>query len=308
MNLKQLEYIVAIEKEGSLSRAADRLFITRPALNHYLISLETELGVPLFKRTGRRLIPTVAGESYIRAAKQILEIKKQTYKELQDIAENYRGTISLGLTTGVGNAILRDVLPKFNRLYPHYSLNLLEGNIRTLETAVKNGDIDFAVVGYGSVPTDLKHITTISCEVVLVLPPDHPLGVRASHGEAPYATLDLNELRDDDFVLMNTKTNIRAIADKHFEMAGFQPKIKVECSRSSLAYHFVKEGIGPSILMEFQIKPEDGVHVFSLNPREIWYQSIAYREGTCFSKAEQCFIDLICRYFSETAVQNIFRQ
>ena len=50
------------------------------------------------------------------------------------------------------------------------------------------------------------------------------------------------------------------------------------------------------------------MHVFSLNPREIWYQSIAYREGTRFSKAEQCFIDLICRYFSETAVQNIFRQ
>lgn len=307
MNLKQLEYIVAIEKEGSLTRAAERLFITRPALNHYLIGLENELGMPLFKRTGRRLVPTLAGEAYLRAAREMLEIKKQTYKELQDIAEDYKGVISIGLTTGIGNSMLRDVLPKFNRLYPHYSLKLLEGNIRTLENAVKNGDIDIAVVGYGSVPTDLRHITTISCEVVLVLPPDHPLGAVEAPRDEPHACLDLNELRDDYFVLMNTKTNIRAISDKHFEAAGFQPKIKVECSRSSLAYHFVKEGIGPSILMEYQIKPEDGVHVFSLSPREIWYQSIAYREGTRFSKAERCFIDLICRYFSETAVQNIFR-
>ena len=169
-------------------------------------------------------------------------------------------------------------------------------------------EIDFAVVGYGSVPTNLKHITTISCEVVLVLPPAHPLGAREAPLGQPHAVLDLNELRDDYFVLMNTKTNIRAISDNHFAMAGFQPKIKVECSRSSLAYYFVKAGIGPSILMEYQIKPEDGVHIFSLSPKEIWYQSIAYREGTRFSRAEKFFIDLICQYFSETAVQAIFRQ
>lgn len=307
MNLKQLEYIVTIEKEGSLSKAADKLYITRPALNHYLISLETELGMPLFKRTNKRLIPTVAGETYIQAAKTILEVKKQAYKELQDIADDYKGTISLGLTTGIGNSILQDVLPKFNRVYPHYTIKLLEGNIRTLENAVQNGDIDFAVVGYGSIPTDLKHITTISCEVVLMLPPSHPLGVYEAPRDMPHAVLDLNMLQDEYFVLMNTKTNIRAIADKHFAMAGFQPKIKVECSRSSLAYHFVKEGIGPSILMEYQSKPEDGVHVFSLSPKEIWYQSIAYRDGTHFSKAEQYFIDLICNCFSETAIQTIFQ-
>ena len=76
---------------------------------------------------------------------------------------------------------------------------------------------------------------------------------------------------------------------------------------STLAYKFVKSGLGPSILMENQTLPADGVHVFSLSPRETWYQSVAFRKGTLFSKAEQYFIDLILKFFSEASLLQIFQ-
>ncbi len=307
MDLKKLEYIVMIADEGNISRAADKLFLTRPALNHFLLNLEDDLGLKLFERNAKKLVPTYAGKLYIESAKQILDIKKQTYKMLGDIADNSIGCISLGVTHGIGNAMLADVLPKFHKKYPNYTLHLKEGNVRDLEAKVSDGDIEFAVVGNGSIATNLQHITTIACEVVLVLPPDHPLGTLAAPPGQPHATLNLELLKDELFVLMNRDTNIRAIADKHFELAGFKPKILVECSMSTLAYKFVKNGLGPSILMENQTLPADGVHVFSLSPVETWYQSVAFRKGTIFSKAEQYFIDLTLKFFSEASLSQIFR-
>lgn len=307
MDLKKLEYIVTIAEEGNISHAANKLFVTRPALNHFLLNLEQDLGLKLFERNTKKLVPTYAGKLYIKSAKQILDIKKQTYKMLEDIMDNHIGCISLGVTHGIGNAMLADVLPKFHQKYPNYTLNLKEGNVRDLEAKVSDGDIDFAVVGNGSIPTTLKHITTIACEVVLVLPPGHPLGIYAAPSGQPHASLDLTLLKDELFVLMNRDTNIRAIADKHFNLAGFKPKILVECSMSTLAYKFVKSGLGPSILMENQTLPSDGVHIFSLTPTETWYQSVAFREGTRFSKAEQYFIDLTLQFFSEASLSQIFR-
>lgn len=300
MRFKQLNYIIEIADSQTISKAAEKLFLSRPALNHFLLDLEAELGTPLFKRIGKKLIPTAAGKVYLDSARRMLSIQKETYKTLADFANASTGSISIGITRGIGNTMFCEVFPKFHELYPQYTIELLEGNVRELETAMFEGKIDFCVVGSGSIHSGLEHIRSSPCEVVLVLPPDHPLGKLAAPPGEPYASIDLRLLKDEYFVLMNSDTNIRAIADKHFNIAGYSPKVMVECSLSTLAYSLVRKGIGPSILMSNQIKPAHGVHCFSLSPKEIWYQSVAFREGTHFSRAEQCFIDLALEFFEST--------
>lgn len=306
MDLRKLEYIVAIAEEQSITKAAERVFITRPALDHFLLNLEADLHVQLFNRINRKLYPTYAGELYIKAAKEILGIKKQTYKLIEEISNNTIGQIRIGVTHGVGNIILADVLPKFHEKYPNFNIELKEANIRELEQMVSDGTIDFTVEGNGSVPSQLEHITTIACEVVLVLPKSHPLAKEATNNSAPHPSIDLKLLENERFILMNKNTNIRAIADRHFDMAGFEPKTLIECSMSTLAYQFVKSGLGPSILMEYQVNPADDVAVFSLNPKETWFQSVAFRRGTVFSQAERYFIDLILKFFSEVKPEWMF--
>ncbi len=307
MDTHKLEYIIAIANEGSISKASDKVFITRPALNHFLLDLEAEIGTKLFERINRKLVPTYAGELYLKAARAMLEEKKQAYKLIGDIVGGTGGQLRLGITYGIGNAMMANVFPQFHAVYPGWTVKLREANIRDLEAMVSHGTIDFAVVGNGSIPTNLQHITTIACEVVLVLPPNHPLASMESKGKVGHASLDLRLLQNEQFVLMNPDTNIRAISDRHFELAGFSPNILIECSMSTLAYQFVKAGLGPSILMEYQINPVDNVHVFSLSPRETWYQSVAFRKGTLFSKPEKYFIDLVLHYFSSSSPRQIFR-
>lgn len=301
MNLRQLEYIVAIADEESISRAAEKLFLSRPALNHCLIKLEEELGQPLFKRVRKKLLPTYTGSVYVEAARQMLETRKQVYKHIADVGDSSNGCLSLGITRGVGGAMLKNVFPKFHHRFPNYKIDLVEGNVRELEAAVERGRIDLAVVGCGSARTTLQHLSFDRCEVVIVLPPGHRLEKTASPKGKRHAALDLRLLADDNFILMNNETNIRAICDYHFAKLHFSPKILMECSLSSLAYSMVLNGIGVSILMEHQVGKEDPVSCFSLRPREIWNHSIAYRKGTRFSRAEESFIELVREYFAENS-------
>ncbi|MGE4283790.1 MAG: LysR family transcriptional regulator [Clostridia bacterium] len=300
MNLKQLTYIVTIADEQSISRAAELLFISRPALNHYLINLESELGAPLFNRIRKKLIPTTTGSVYIDAARNILEIKKQAYKQLEDISDCTIGCLSLGITRGFGVTMMKKIFPLFHQIYPNYKVDLVEGNVRELESAVLNGRIDLAVVGCGSAQTSLQHIPFKQCEVILVLPSSHPLSYMAAPRDKPYNTMNLRLLENDSFVLMNSETNIRTICNHHFTKAGFSPQILMECSLSSMAYSMVKQGVAPSILMEHQIDEDDGVCCFSLDPKEIWNHSIAFRKGMVFTKAEKYFIDLAKEYFAKS--------
>ena len=102
MNLKHLTYIVTIAEMQSISKAAEILFLSRPALNHFLLNLEKELGFSLFKRINKKLILTDAGRIYVDSAKSILEIKKQTYKLLEELSDCETGCLHIGLTRGIG--------------------------------------------------------------------------------------------------------------------------------------------------------------------------------------------------------------
>jgi len=301
MNLRQLEYIVAIADEANITRAAEKLYVSRPALNHFLIGLERNLGQPVFKRVQKRLIPTYSGTTYIETARQMLEIRKQLYKQLSDYKDQGSGILGLGITRGVGHAMLKMVYPLFYQRYPNYRLDLVEGNVRELEAAVERGRVDMAVVGCSSARTSLEHIPFEQCEVVIVLPPGHRLSHLAAPKGKKRATLDLRLLAQDNFILMNGETNIRTICDAHFERIHFTPKVLMESSLSSLAYSMVLNGLGASILMEHQVKPDDPVTAFSLRPRELWNHSIAYRKGTRFTKAEKYFIELSRQYFSQNS-------
>lgn len=306
MNLKNLNYIVTIAEMQSISKAAEALFLSRPALNHFLLNLEGELGFPLFKRINKKLILTDAGQIYISSAKNILEIKKQTYKLLEELSSCETGCLHVGITRGIGINMFSEVFPIFHQKYPHFTAHLQEGNVRYLEDCVSNGTIDIAIIGQGSVHSHLEHITFAPCEVVIALPKSHPLASLAAPAGMPHTSLDLRLLEKESFVLMNKDTNIRAIADVHFQKAGFEPKILMECSLSSLAYQLVRKGVAPSILMEHTILDKNSVASFSLTPKEIWSQSIAFRKGTVFTKAEQYFIQLVQNYFTHVTPSEMF--
>jgi len=297
MNLRQLQYIVAIGDMGTITHAAEKLFVSRPALNHFLKSLEEDLGVPLFKRVNRKMIPTYAGNIYIEGAREILKIKTQTYKALQDTIDSQKGVLNLGITYGNSSVMFCKLFPIFHKKFPGFTVNLLEDNAHNLKNAVLKGQIDMAIIGHSSVLSSLEYIILQETELFLVLPKDHPLANQySSILDKP---IDLNLLRDDNFILRTNDTKTREITDRYLEQQGFSPKIIMECRKSSLVYNMVKAGVGVAFLNENEMANDNELPRFSLSPKEIWYQGIAYRRGTHFTKAEEYFIDLFKQYSKE---------
>ncbi|MEG1662202.1 MAG: LysR family transcriptional regulator, partial [Clostridiales bacterium] len=124
MQIRQLSYIVSIAECRTISKAAEKLFVSRSSLNGYLLQLEKELGTPLFYRNQKRLVPTFAGECYVAAAKNMLSIYDQMDDQLKEIKDSSAGQIKLGVNRSVGEQIFRHVFPEFHQQHPKYQIQL----------------------------------------------------------------------------------------------------------------------------------------------------------------------------------------
>lgn len=154
-------------------------------------------------------------------------------------------------------------------------------------------------MGYGSAKhasPELEQFPLDKCEIVLALPSSHPLAANASASIAPLPALDLGLLCKDKFILLRPGLNARLVADERFRTAGIVPDILMECSGGMIASQMVKDGIGPSILVETLVTNDSRVRCFSLNPKAYWTHSISCRKETVFSRAEGYFIELIRQY------------
>ena len=301
MNIRKPEYILAIAEEGSITRAAERLYLTRPALSHYLLSVEESMGTPLFTRTRAGLIPTAAGEVYIGGAKQIISAIRQTQKALDDITGCTSGTLRIGITLGNGAVMFNEIFPKFHREYPGFDIKLLEGNSRELEQALFDGKIDFAVIGRGVEISDLEYISFCQTEIFLLLPKNHILSSLSAPEGQPRTSIDIRQLENDAFILLHPDTVVGGISERYCKRNGFTPKRLLECSLNNMAYNMVRAGLGPAFVVGSQIIAQDMLPRFSLDPKEYWWISIAYRCETHFSRAEQYFQDLVQDYYTANA-------
>ena len=148
MDLRQIENIIAIEREQSISRAAEKLFLTQSALNQQLLKLEKELGTPLFERRKHSMIPTFAGRIYLRTAHQIVDMKKETYRIISDISEESTGEISVAYTPDTGAAMFSKIYPIFHEKYPNILFRIREKRVKKMEQLVLQNEVHFAFISY----------------------------------------------------------------------------------------------------------------------------------------------------------------
>lgn len=147
MELRLLEYFLAIDSAGSISRAADTLHITQPTLSRQLKSLEDELGAPLFTRTNRGLTLTKAGLFLKTRAEEILSLTEQTQQSFIDQRRDlYSGNINIGAVEADSSHTLAIEIAAFSAKYPAVTFNLFTGTSDDLFNRLDNGLIDVALL------------------------------------------------------------------------------------------------------------------------------------------------------------------
>ena len=175
MDLKELNYVVTVANEGSISRAAEKLFMSQSSLSQAIRVLEQDLGTSVFIRTTRGVRPTAAGDAFISHAKQILQQYRTACSEAADIENLNGGTVIFGISTYRGTYLLPPVLKRFRALYPKVHVEICEMDSIDLEDQLLEGLLDLALIA--APPVRIRHGVSpfMRDEIMIVTTADHPV-------------------------------------------------------------------------------------------------------------------------------------
>jgi LysR family hydrogen peroxide-inducible transcriptional activator len=196
MTLNELKFIVALAKARNFRKAAEACFVSQPALSFAVKKLEEELGVLLFERNRNEVSITPIGERVIEQATHAIE-EANRVKEIAKQGNNQlAGALRLGVIYSVGPYLLPEIIPILRRTAPEMPLIVEENITSNLETQLRNGVIDVAII---AMPFDISGIKTLPLyeeEFVMVVPSGHEWATRSA--------VDVSELADEKILLLNS--------------------------------------------------------------------------------------------------------
>lgn len=301
MDLKQLEYMVQIAEEKNITKAAEKLFITQSALNQQLLKLEKDLGATLFYRSRTNWHLTEVGEIYISTAKEILGLKKKTYNRISDLINMKNTHLSIGLTPERGISMFASVYPEFHKLHPHVIVEPIELSVREQEVMINRRELD---VGFLTLSDDMQksdniYISILKEDIIVAIPSSHPLAKKGGMDSYLLNDIDLEMLKEDNFVLISKGSTIREAINPIFKEAGFSPKLLFETRSCQTLINMVMKNLCCTILpRHYAINSKDVVY-FSL-PQKPQLRVVAmHKKGVYLSKATEDFIKLASTYWNK---------
>ncbi|MBS5520492.1 MAG: LysR family transcriptional regulator [Acidaminococcus intestini] len=202
MELKDFTYLQAIAQHKTVSKAAESLFISQPALTLFLKKLESELGLKLFKRINKKMYPTHAGELILKAGRAHNSIQYKLENTLRHVRDGSTGSFTIAITSTRGYYVLPVILPLFKIKYPKYKINILERSVSEVESALEYGTADLAI--YSS-PRRNKRFTNIHVnteEVILCISSNIPNTVHTTNKKKfKFPWIDICELGNEHFFI-----------------------------------------------------------------------------------------------------------
>ncbi|HEY0208873.1 nitrogen assimilation transcriptional regulator NAC [Acerihabitans sp.] len=243
MNLRRLKYFVKSIEIGSLTQAAEVLFVAQPALSQQLSVLEHELKQTLLIRNKRGVQPTEAGKVLYRKAQLILRLCEQAHMEVQTAGQNLSGSVSIGLAQcSMAEQLAIPLLKAVRDAYPDISLNLNQNSGVRQSELVMNGNLDLALLGTSLYGTTMPHGILFSplLEEELYLVSNQ---ITVENGE-----IELEDVMEMDLVLPNRNHFLRKTVDDAFIRIGSTPRIVAEISTNVTLNQAVIAGIGSTIL------------------------------------------------------------
>ena len=226
MFVKNPEYFLTIVKERSISKAAERLYLSQPYLSQYLAKLEHSLGVILLDRSHTPLTLTPAGELFHAYLERQGYLDRQLVSDLQDLKDKKRPVLHIGVSPWRGSVLLPDVMPAFTKLYPDVQVVLHEVPVPDLVDLAANSAVDFCIM---YVPADLSELAyepVMDERILLISHKDHPL-VQDMEGsyENPGHFPDLRLLEKERIIMLPPDWRISKMLHNTFSVHNVEPKI-----------------------------------------------------------------------------------
>lgn len=287
--LKPLRAFCQTVRLGSVSRAAEALFISQPAVSLQLQALERELGVVLFERVGRRLTPTREGQLLYEMALPLVE-------SLDGLEANFRdrvkgldaGELNIAANTSTILYLLPKIVENFRSRHPDVRLTLHNAISADGTDLLRADAVDLAVGSMLDVPADLSYAPVYRFEQVLITPPDHPLATRRQ--------ISLADLSPYPLILPPRRQVTYRLVDWVFQQQRIPYTVALEVGGWEVIKQYVAMGMGISIVTAICLTDGDRDKL-AMRSLKDWFPTRSYgvvvRKGKYLSPQARAFIELI---------------
>ena len=288
MDLRQLEYVLAVADTLSFTRAAERCFVVQSALSHQIKSLEQELGLTLFARTSRRVELTAAGTAFLPAARASLDAAQRAVADAAAAVGQVRGTLTIGLIPTVTAIDMPAALGAMHREHPAVRIVVRSGASDELAAAIRQGEVDVAVLGL----PEQVHPDRVESRVLAR--ERHVAVLDAGHRLAGRKRLRLADLARETFADFPAETPGRAQSDLAFAAAGVQRAVTFESSTAGLLVDLVGQGLAVALLPPAIVPALPGLATVAVSDGPVRVEHLAWARFNP-SPATTAFLELLPR-------------
>lgn len=302
MEMKEMEYIIAIAEEGSISRAAERLYMAQSSLSQFLAKYEAELQVKLFMRTASGVRLTYSGEVFVQNARQMLRQYQQMKGELSDIKQLRSGRIEFGISSFRGSYLLPSVLRQFREQYPGVEVVIHEHDSYKLRELLENGRLDMALLALHRNLPAREHAAVMQEEVYIVARQDHPVMAYVHHGDGgpKNAWVDFADAAQFEFLLSNRNTVLGGVAMELFGACGKEPIATNTNLTAAFAASMARVGLGLALTYRACAVPKQDVVYLSIGKKRTFVNLVLeYPASGYRSHATRALEELIRKNLSD---------
>ena len=240
MEMHQLRYVVAVARTRSFSRAAERCHVSQPSLSQQIQKLEQELGARLFDRMKREVKLTSHGQSFLPRAVRILEEADAAMREVADARSLLRGTVTVGVLPTIAPYLLPSAMATFTENFPGVEIVVQEDTTARLLNLALACEIDFALASPPIRDQRLESKALFSEELVLALPPGHPLTRKR--------IVSANDLEGEQLIVLKEG---HCLADQVLgfcDRQGLHHRISFRSAQLETIQALVRAGLGISLI------------------------------------------------------------
>ncbi|WBB99233.1 MULTISPECIES: LysR family transcriptional regulator [unclassified Solwaraspora] len=285
MELRQLEYFVAVAEERHFTRAAERMHVAQSGLSASIRSLERELGASLFVRNTRSVELTNEGRALLSEARHALSNVAAAKDAVAAVRGLLRGRLAVGTLQCLGAVDLPAVLARFHAAHPGVEIRLRQGGSADLVERVRTGDLDLAFVSMpASSPTGVTLAPIRTEPMVLACGPDHPLRERAE--------VDLGELAGETFVDFSPGWISRDVVDQAMAVAGVDRRVAFEVNDVHWLLDLVSHGLGVAVVPQFFTTKRTAARFAPITDPPCWNVAVATASGRHPSTAATALMSL----------------
>jgi DNA-binding transcriptional LysR family regulator len=258
MNLNHLAIFHAVARAGSMTRGAEQLDISQPAVSKQVQELEGALGVHLFDRIGRRVHLSRAGEVLADYARRLFALAHEAEEAMADVRAAGRGRLAIGASTTIGTYLLPGVVATFWRRYPGVELHVGIENTEQIHHRLVGHELDVGLTEGCVGQEDLEAEVFHRDELVLIAPPGHPL--------AGKPRVPLSAVQDEPFILREPGSGTRAVEERALARLKVPVRVVMVLGSTEAIKRVVAEGVGLAILSRLSVRAECAAGTLAVLP------------------------------------------